>query len=149
MIIDNIKNASLYYCLHPRLEKAFDFLQTIDFDSCKEGSIEVNEDKIKLIISHNELKDEIDSPLEAHRRYFDIHIPISQDESFGWRSLKSIKKEVDDYDSEKDFELFDEKPSTYLTVESGEFIIFFADDAHAPLIGKGELKKIIFKILID
>ena len=149
MIVDNIKNAPFYYSLHPRLEKAFDFFQTIDFDLCEEETIEVDGDKIKLIISLNKLKDQAESPLEAHRKYFDVHIPISQAEVFGWKSLKSIKKEVDGYDSEKDFELFDEKPSTYFTVEPGEFTVFFAEDTHAPLIGSGEMKKIIFKILID
>ena len=149
MIVDNLKNAHIYYSVHPRLEKAFKFLHTINFDSCEEETIEVDGDKIKLIISLNQLKSENESPLEAHRKYFDVHIPISQSETFGWKSLKSIKKEVDDYDSEKDFELFDENPSTYFTVEPGEFTVFLADDTHAPLIGTGELKKIIFKILID
>lgn len=149
MIVDNLNNATFYYNVHPRLEKAFDYLSTIDFASYNEETIEVDGNYIKLIVSTNELKSEKESLLEVHRNHLDIHIPLSQPETFGWKSLCAIEKEVDEYDSEKDVELFNEKPSTYITVQPREFAIFFPDDAHAPLIGTGELKKIIFKIFLD
>ncbi|MDD2552753.1 MAG: YhcH/YjgK/YiaL family protein [Dysgonamonadaceae bacterium] len=149
MIVDNLNNAELYYDTHPRLKEAFDFLYTINLKSCKEETIKIDGDNIKLIISTNKLKSEKESLLEVHRYHLDIHIPLSQPETFGWKSLSAIEKEVDEYDSEKDIELFNEKPSTYITLQPREFAIFFPDDAHAPLIGAGDLKKIIFKIFID
>lgn len=149
MIIDNIKNASLYYNVHKRFKKAFDFLETIDFNNCNEGKFEVEGNNIKSIISTNKLKDKNNALLETHQKYIDIHIPISDSETFGWKSAKKLENSTDNYDSDKDFELFRDTPTTYFTISPGEFVIFLSDDAHAPLIGIGELKKIIFKIAID
>ena len=149
MIIDNIYNAPLYYNLHKRFKKAFEFLETIDFYNCQEGSFEIDGNSIKLIISSNKLKNEEDALLETHRKYIDIHIPISGNETFGWKSAKQLKKGVDRYDPEDDFQLFHDSATTYFTISPGEFAIFLLEDAHAPLIGSDELKKIIFKIAID
>lgn len=149
MIIDNINNISDYYNLHKRFQKACDYLKTIDINNCKEDSFEVDGDNIKLIISTNQLKSKNDALLETHKRYIDIHIPISGEETYGWKSAKKLNESLEKYDSENDFELFHDKPTTYLTVIPGEFVIFLSEDAHAPLIGSGELKKIIFKIAID
>ncbi len=149
MIIDNICNAPLYYNLHKRFKKAFEFLETIDFDNCQEGSFEVDGNNIKLIISSNKLKNKKDALLETHRKYIDIHIPISGNETLGWKSAKQLKQSVDSYNLESDFQLFHDSATTYFTISPGEFAIFLSEDAHAPLIGSGELKKIIFKIAID
>lgn len=149
MVIDNIYNAPLYYNLHKRFEKAFEFLETIDFNNSEEGSYEVDGNNIKIIISSNRLKSKKDVLLETHKKYIDIHIPISGHETFGWKSAKRLEKSAGEYDSENDFELFNDSATTYFTIAPGEFAIFLTEDAHAPLIGTGELKKIIFKIAID
>ena len=149
MIVDNIKNASLYYNVHKRFKIAFDFLETIDFNNCNEGNFEVEGNNIKSIISTNKLKDKCNALLETHQKYIDIHIPISDNETFGWKSAKKLENSIDVYDSENDFELFRDIPTTYFTISPGEFAIFLSEDAHAPLIGAGEFKKIIFKIAID
>ena len=149
MVIDNIRNASLYYNLHKRFEKAFVFLETIDFNNCEEGTFEIDANNIKSIISSNKLKNKNNTLLETHRKYIDIHIPISGNETFGWKSANKLENSLTKYDPENDFELFQDTVSTYFTIVPGEFVIFLSDDAHAPLIGSGELKKIIFKIAID
>lgn len=149
MIIDNINNASHYYNVHPRFEEAFNFLKSLDPNSYTEGTIDVDGNNIKFIVSNNTLKLKEDVLLEAHRKYIDIHLPISQSETIGWKSIKTKDKNLINYDPEKDFELFNDTPTTYLTVLPGEFAVFHSEDAHAPLIGRGELKKLIFKIFID
>ncbi|MDD2476059.1 MAG: YhcH/YjgK/YiaL family protein [Dysgonamonadaceae bacterium] len=148
MIVDHILNASCYFDVHPRFKKAFNFLTSIDFIACDEGIYEVD-DNIKMIVSVNTLKNKRDAPLETHQKYIDIHIPISQPESFGWKSAKMLEKNSENYNTEKDYELFPDHPTSYFIVQPKEFAIFLSNDAHAPLIGTGELKKIIFKILID
>ncbi len=150
MIIDTIKNASLYYKTNKKFKMAFDFLETIDLKNASEGTFEVDRSgNIKSIISTNELKNESNALLETHRKYIDIHIPISGNETFGWKSAKQLKKSVDKYSPESDFQLFHDSATTYFTISPGEFAIFLLEDAHAPLIGSDELKKIIFKIAID
>lgn len=47
-----------------------------------------------------------------------------------------------------DFQLFNDKPSTYINVLLGEFIIFSPEDAHALLICEGTTKKIIIKVAV-
>ena len=148
MIADHIYNASNYLNVHKRFKKAFEFLKSIDLVTCIEGTYEVDEN-MKMIVSNNILKSKSDSLLETHQKYIDIHIPISQPETFGWKSAITLENSLGKYDTEKDFELFKDQPTTYFTVQPGEFTIFLSDDAHAPLIGTGELKKIIFKIFID
>lgn len=150
MIIDTIKNASLYYKTNKRFKMAFDFLETIDLKNASEGTFEVDRSgNIKSIISTNELKNESNALLETHRKYIDIHIPISGNEMFGWKSAKELINSAGKYDFENDFELFYDKPSTFFTISPGNFVIFLLEDAHAPLIGAGILTKIIFKIAID
>ena len=149
MILDNIKNAPIYHGVHKRLKQAFDFLETIDIGKLSEGTFEVDGNNIKAIIGTNKLKSKDDALLEAHQKYIDIHIPLSGNETFGWKSIKTIEKSTDKYDSENDIEFFNDSPATYFTVSPGDFVIFLSEDAHAPLIGSGTLNKIIFKISID
>ena len=131
------------------MKQAFDYLETIDTDKVSEGTFEVDGNNIKAIISTNELKNKDDALLEAHQKYLDIHVPISGNETFGWKSIKAIEKSRGKYDSERDIEFFNDTPATYFTVSPGDFVIFLSEDAHAPLIGAGTLNKIIFKISID
>lgn len=149
MIIDNIRNASLYNNVHKRFKTAFEFLDTIDFNKLNEGTFEIDGNNIKSIITTNILKTKSEAVLETHQKYIDIHIPISGSETFGWKSAIKLENSIDKYDSENDFELFRDIPTTYFTISPGEFAIFLSEDAHAPLIGTGELKKLIFKIAID
>ena len=149
MIIDNIQNASLYYNVHIGFKKAFDFLDTINFNDCSERTLEVDGNDVRLIVSSNQLKNKSEALLETHRRHIDIHIPISDNETFGWKSAKKLENSVDKYNSDDDFELFHDQPTTYFSIPPGNFVVFLPDDAHAPLIGTGILKKLIFKITID
>ena len=149
MVIDNIYNAPLYYNLHKRLKEAFMFLQTIDLNKCEEGAFKIEGNNIKAIISTNKLKKKEEALLETHKKYIDIHIPISGCETFGWKSAMRLESSAKEYNLENDIQLFHDSASSYFTISPGEFAIFLLEDAHAPLIGSGELKKIIFKIAID
>ena len=41
---------------------------------------------------------------------------------------------------------YDDEPSTYFALKAGEAAIFFPDDAHAPLVGDGHVKKCVIKV---
>jgi conserved hypothetical protein len=94
------------------------------------------------------LKSKTETKLETHRKFIDIQIPITREEIFGWKSLKNLKMPTQEYDSQNDFQLFEDEPSTYIRVLPGEFIIFSPEDAHAPLIGEGITRKIILKVAV-
>ena len=60
--------------------------------------------------------------------------------------LLPCQKPQGEYDAEKDIEFFEDVPDSYVTVLPGEFAVFFPEDAHAPLIGTGEVHKVVIKV---
>jgi len=64
----------------------------------------------------------------------------------GWSPRSRCQRPHDQYDAEQDIEFFGDTPDTYVTVHPSEFAVFFPDDAHAPLIGTGEIHKIVIKV---
>jgi YhcH/YjgK/YiaL family protein len=67
-------------------------------------------------------------------------------EEMGWSARSRCQRPHGQYDAEKDIEFFADTPDSYVTVLPGEFVIFFPDDAHAPLIGTGEIHKVVIKV---
>ena len=46
----------------------------------------------------------------------------------------------------KDIQFFDDEPQTFYTLRPGQFTILFPEDGHAPMIGEGDVRKIIVKV---
>jgi len=148
MIIDNLANAANYFYLHPLFEKAFDYINKLDLQGAETGTNEIDSNLLKASLLETQLKPEAEARLETHRKYIDIQIPISCAESYGWRSLATLTDSETGYDEINDIEFFRERPTTYLTLQPGEFVIFFPEDGHAPLIGEGSIRKIILKVAL-
>jgi YhcH/YjgK/YiaL family protein len=53
-----------------------------------------------------------------------------------------------DYNPDKDVQLYNEQPDMYFQLTNGQFAIFFPEDVHAPMIGTGEIKKLVIKVKI-
>lgn len=148
MIIDYIKNSFRYEKINPYFKEAFDYIKQSDLDKIVAGKTVLKENSLIVNCNLSKLKTKDEARLEAHNRYIDIQLPISCEEIFGWKSRNNCKNILVPMDFEKDIEFYDEKPSTYFTIQAGEFAIFFPEDAHAPQIGQGFIKKIIIKILV-
>lgn len=148
MILDNIENAPNYFGLHPLFEKAFDYITNLDMDNLTNGSEEIEGIYLKASIVEPALKSDTEAKLETRKKYIDIQLPVAKEETFGWKSLNNLKEPVDEYSSQNDFQLFNDKPSAFIKVLPGEFIVFSPEDAHAPLIGEGITKKIIIKVAV-
>jgi len=86
--------------------------------------------------------------MEAHKKYIDIQIVLSGQETMGWTAIENCKNEINPYNAENDIVFYTDKPTTYVTVNPGEFAIFFPEDGHAPAISDGRIKKAIVKVLI-
>ena len=84
--------------------------------------------------------------LETHIEMIDIQIPITCAETFGYTPLCDLPDF--EYNAEKDITKYgDTKAQTYVTVNPGQFAIFFPQDGHAPcIIDEPEVKKAIFKV---
>jgi YhcH/YjgK/YiaL family protein len=43
---------------------------------------------------------------------------------------------------------FHDNPDTYFELTDGQFVIFYPEDVHAPMIGEAEIKKLVIKVKI-
>jgi biofilm protein TabA len=123
MILDRLENAQRYVALHPDFAKAFTFLRQPRLESLPLEKIEI--DGVRV-----------------------IQYVISGVDEMGWKTKSTCRKPDTPYDAEKDFELFSDPADAWVAVGPGAFTVFFPEDAHAPLIGKGELHKIVIKVAV-
>lgn len=148
MIIDRLKNASLYFGLHKRLEAAFSYLQNTDFSEVEPGRYEVEGTNIYALVQQYESKPKEKGRWEAHRRYMDIQYIWEGEELFGYAYLDDLN--TISYDENKDFVTLEGK-GDFVTLHSGSFVIVAPQDAHMPGIAISTpkpVKKIVVKVLI-
>lgn len=146
MILAHLTESARYEQLHPLFKTAFDFIKSNNLLKMETGRIELESNRLFINnIKANLIKKEKQA-LEIHKKYIDIHIPLDKTEIIGWKSLSDLNKPREKFDTEKDFALFDEPASNYIEVHPREFLIVFPEDAHAPVIGEGVLRKLIVKI---
>lgn len=148
MILDTLNNASRYAAVHARFPRAFALLANQDLTARPPGRHDVDGDRIYISIDRQDGRGRDGARLEAHRRYIDIQYTIEGAEEIGWMPLAACGPPATGFDDAKDIAFFDARPSTWLAVPAGTFAIFFPDDAHAPLAGRGPLRKAIVKIAV-
>ena len=125
MITDTITNAARYAALHPDFADAIQLLQTLDFAALPDGQVPCANPNIRLFVGSEPMRSKTEAKPEAHLKHIDIQVPISGEETYGW---------ID---------------RTWLTLQPGEFALFFPNDAHAPLVGgEKSIRKAVFKIRV-
>lgn len=144
MILGNIKDASRYFSVNKRFEKAFEILKELDASqteriTLEEGIFWINFAEFNEIASG-------EKQFEAHKDFLDLHFVIEGEEKFGYADIKRLT-ETKMYDKENDF-LMLSGDADMLTLQKGDFCVVFPEDAHIPVMGKGKgtLKKAIVKI---
>ena len=65
MIFDSLKNSALYYPVSPRLEKAFGFIASTDWETMEPGIHELDGKDIYVNVMEPELK----KPADANSKY--------------------------------------------------------------------------------
>jgi biofilm protein TabA len=146
MILDSLARSSRYGALHPAFARAFDLLAKSDWTALQAGRHEVDGDRIYVLIDHTDGRGRDGARLEAHRRYIDIQFTIDGCEEIGWMSLNECRQPAGGFDQSRDIQFFSDSPRIWVGVPAGHFAIFFPEDAHAPLAGRGFLKKAIVKV---
>lgn len=149
MIIDTLANASKYTSLHPLFAKAFDFLNQNDIANLPDGVSEISEG-LKLIVNTGIGKTAEASlaKFECHDKNIDIQVCVKGLETFGWKPREKCVTPNGEYNPEKDIRFFNETPDMYFQLTDNQFVIFYPNDVHAPMIGEGEIKKIVIKVKI-
>ena len=148
MITDTITNAARYAALHPAFTDAVQLLQTLDFAALPDGQVPCANPNIRLFIQTETLRAREAALPEAHLNHIDIQVPLNGRETYGWIDRGCLKNGLG-YDEKRDIEFFDCEPETWLTLQPGEFALFFPNDAHAPLVGgEKSIRKAVFKIRV-
>jgi len=150
MIVDTISNASKYFSVHPLFKKAFEYIQQTNLDTIEMGKYEIDGDNLKAIFSNKEgmTAEASTSKFECHNKHIDIQLCIHGVEQIGWKPREDCEHENGGYNAEKDVQLYNEEPDMYFQLTDGQFAIFFPEDVHAPMIGEGEIKKLVIKVKI-
>jgi YhcH/YjgK/YiaL family protein len=148
MILGEISNLTQISTGNELLNEALRWVAEHHKDAFEKGTLLLNEEGT-LRVDRKEVAMLPQQMLEVHRRHIDIHIPLSNSETFGWASTKHLRNNTKPYDEATDVEYFGDEPQSHITVHPGQCIVFFPEDAHAPNIGVGRHRKYCVKIAID
>ena len=154
MVLDTLARCQRYTPLHPAFARAFAFLTGAQWAEFVSGAASgerhvIDGDRLYVSIGLTDGRGRDGARLEAHRRYIDIQLTIEGNEEIGWRPLGDCAHPAGPFDATKDIVLFSDRPESWLSLPAGHFAIFFPDDAHAPLGGRGTVKKAIMKIAVE
>jgi YhcH/YjgK/YiaL family protein len=149
MIVDSIQNASKYFILHPLFEQAFAFINQTDLENAADGKSEITEGLIAIINNNpGKTKEASLSKFECHDKNIDIQLCISGIETIGWKPREKCTTPNGECNAEKDVRFFSDAPDTFFQLTGGQFAVFFPEDVHAPMIGEGNIKKLVIKVKI-
>lgn len=152
MIYDKLKNKEQYYQLHKHFKKAFEFLANTDLKNIEDGSYEIEGKTIYANVQSLKTKPIEEKKWEVHRRYIDIQYVISGEEKMGYGILEDFKEIIEKYDKEKDVEFLNGEKFNFVNAQEGDFVIFYPNDVHAPMLSVKEpmnIKKVIVKIAYE
>lgn len=86
--------------------------------------------------------------LELHQKYMDVHILLQGAERIGWKAAENLTTPMKPYDKAADCAFYSDAPTAYVDLLPGQLLIAWPEDAHAPLIGEGKIRKLIAKVRI-
>ena len=146
MILDTLDRLEKYGNISPLMDKVLDFFQKTDLSTLEPGRIVLHGDDLFVNVNRQGALTRQEVPIEAHKEYIDIQVPISSDEEMGFISASFMPAPSVPYSAEKDVAFFPGQCDTYLNVRKGMFTVFFPGEGHAPAITKDGIIKLIVKI---
>ena len=146
MILDTLARADRYSNLHPLFARAFDFLRSTDLDALAPGRHAIAGEQLFAIVEDCAGRTRAEAQLESHRRYIDIQLVLAGVDEMGWKPLADCLAPATEYDPARDIGFFNDAPASWVATPPGSFCVFFPDDAHAPLVSTGTIRKVVLKI---
>lgn len=149
MIIDSLEQSGKYLQVHPLFEQAFAYISKTDLSAIEVGKYDIA-DGLKAIVSDKKGMTQAEScaKFECHNAHIDIQICIRGNETLGWKPRVTCKNEREPYNAEKDVMFYTDAPDMFFQLTDNQFAVFFPEDVHAPMIGEGEIKKMVIKVKI-
>lgn len=146
MVLDKLENFGEYISLNPNFAKVLEFLQNGNLHDLPLGRNEICGDIVFANVVEVKPKSKSEAPIETHRKYIDVHVPLSGNEIIGYTPLAELP--FAEFVEADDAALYPVslQARDYFNVKKGDFAIFFPQDGHAPAITEVPLKKIIVKV---
>lgn len=150
MILDQIQNYESYLSINPKLEKAFDFLRSLQPDQMALGRHEIDGDDVYAAVSAYLTVPASEKQMEAHRKYLDIQYLVRGSESIGYAPIDGLAV-AKEYDAKSDCALLSCRSDLLIPMHAGTFMILFPQDGHRPgcqLGSVSEVIKVVVKIAV-
>ena len=146
MILDRFENLKTYLGLTPALDRVIEALSAMDLSAGLPAKADFNEES-RFTVSEISYKAS-SGHFEYHRKYIDIHLPLTGGEQMGICSTAANTPDAAAFNEEKDCGFFDAPAVNTITVPAGWFCICFPDDAHEPSLGEvgTSYRKMVCKI---
>ena len=148
MIIATLDSAQRYESLLPGLAAALRWLRETDLAALPPGRAEIEGERLWADVIHAPARPRGEAKLEVHRRYADVQFLVSGEEELGWRPAAECLEPAGEYNAAADAGFFADAPQVWHSLVPGSFAVFFPEDAHAPLVGQGEIRKVVVKVLV-
>ena len=149
MILDTLANADRYAALHLLFPRAIEFLRSTDLHALAPGRYPIEGEHLFAIVEAVAGRGRIEAKLECHRRYIDIQLVLEGVDEMGWKPVRDCREPVADYSEKYDIQFFHDAPASWVATLPGAFCIFFPQDAHAPLVSTGSIRKVVLKIAVE
>jgi len=146
MILSALSQSDRYAALHPLFPRVFEYIRNTDLLALIPGRYPIVGEQLFVIVESIAGRSREAAKLECHRRYIDIQLVLEGVDEMGWKALADCTQPVSDY--KEDIQFFHDAPTTWIATPPGAFCIFFPEDAHAPLVSVGNIRKVIFKIAV-
>jgi len=152
MITSTLPHLHWYKTISPNFAKAIEYVLSTDFRGLEPGKYSVDGENVMAIVNEFTTKPAGECEPESHRDYADIQVVVAGVEKFGYIPLRDQKASTP-YRPEKDVALYSisGEDMNYITLQPGEFIIFFPNDIHQPEIfvqQPGLVRKVVMKVAL-
>ena len=148
MILATLANANRYAALHPLFPLVFEYIRNTDLNALAPGIHPIIDKQLFVIVEIANGRTRAEAQLECHRKYIDIQLVLEGVDEMGWKPLADCHQPLDEYNEERDIRFFNDTADSWISTPANTFCIFFPDDAHAPLVSSGKIRKVIFKIAV-
>lgn len=150
MILDELKSAANNPWYPEVVRRTLATISQMDLVNLPAGEQEIEGREIYLNHIIAATKPLYDQAPELHRYYIDIHILLEGNEVIGASPSAQGQRPTMDFDTERDYGLFEGITSeTLLTLAPGDIALLFPYELHRPMGTLGEvapLRKIVVKV---
>lgn len=149
MICENINRRNNYSSVNKNFEKAFEFLESNDLTKLSVGKHEIQGEEIFALVQEYITKNQEEKKFESHEKYIDIQLIVEGQEIMGYTPVQGLEIK-EDLRPAKDMIFYKETLNgSNVKFTSGDYAIFFPEDAHKPCCALNEcskVRKIVVKV---